>query len=111
MPRKRSRWPPGRAPNSRASTRESSSGRLADIIVVNVDRPHLRPLHRAVSALVYSARGSDVETTIVDGRIVYQHGRCLLIDEDAAVAAAQSRAEQLVARAGMAALCTPRKLP
>ncbi|MBF6181937.1 amidohydrolase family protein [Nocardia otitidiscaviarum] len=86
-------------------------GRLADIIVVGVDRPHLRPLHRAVSTLVYSARGSDVETTIVDGRIVYQHGRCLLIDEDTAVAAAQSRAEQLVARAGMAALCTPRKLP
>ncbi|NNH71324.1 amidohydrolase [Nocardia uniformis] len=83
-------------------------GRLADIIVVDFDQPHLRPLHRAVSSLVYSARGSDVETTIVGGQIVYQHGRCLLIDEDAAIEQAQSRAERFISRAGMAALCTPR---
>ncbi|WP_067721347.1 amidohydrolase family protein [Nocardia yamanashiensis] len=82
-------------------------GRLADIIVVDFGRAHLRPLHRAVSSLVYAARGSDVETTIVGGEIVYQHGRCLRIDEDAALAHAQSRAERLISRAGMQALCVP----
>lgn len=82
-------------------------GRLADIIVVDLDRPHLRPLHRAVSSLVYAARGSDVETTIVGGRIVYDKGRCLLVDEEAAMAQAQYRAERLVARAGMTALRMP----
>ncbi|MFC9434733.1 amidohydrolase family protein [Nocardia sp. NPDC057030] len=82
-------------------------GRLADIIVVDLDRPHLRPLHRAVSSLVYSARGSDVETTIVGGQIVYHEGRCLLVDEAAVVAQAQFRAERLIARAGMTALRMP----
>ncbi|PXX71608.1 5-methylthioadenosine/S-adenosylhomocysteine deaminase [Nocardia tenerifensis] len=82
-------------------------GRLADIIVVDLDRPHLRPLHRAVSSLVYSARGSDVETTIVGGQIVYDKGRCLLVDEEAAMAQAQFRAERLVARADMTALRMP----
>ncbi|MFI6869393.1 amidohydrolase family protein [Nocardia sp. NPDC050406] len=82
-------------------------GRLADIIVVDLDRPHVQPLHRAVSSLVYAARGSDVEITIVGGQIVYRDGRCLLIDEDAAVAQAARHAELLIARAGMHGLRQP----
>ncbi|MEV6072100.1 amidohydrolase [Nocardia sp. NPDC052001] len=82
-------------------------GKLADIIVVGLDRPHIQPVHNPVSSLVYSARGADVEVTIVGGRIVYQHGRCLLIDEDAAIDEARERAQQLVARAGMQALRQP----
>ncbi|GAB2668563.1 amidohydrolase family protein [Nocardia goodfellowii] len=82
-------------------------GRLADIIVVDADRPHLRPLHRAVSSLVYAARGSDVDITIVGGQIVYRDGRCLLIDEDDAAEQAEYQAEQLISRAGMSALRQP----
>ncbi|MEV6280674.1 amidohydrolase [Nocardia sp. NPDC051832] len=82
-------------------------GRLADVIVVDLDRPHLRPLHRAVSSLVYSARGSDVEITIVGGRIVYRDGRCLFIDEEVAVEQAEYQATQLISRAGMSALRLP----
>lgn len=82
-------------------------GRLADIIVVDLDPPHLRPVHRAVSSLVYAARGSDVEITIVGGQIVYRDGRCLLIDEDAATEQAGYQAEQLISRAGMHGLRMP----
>ncbi|AYF75887.1 amidohydrolase [Nocardia yunnanensis] len=82
-------------------------GKLADIIVVDLDRAHVRPVHNPVSSLVYSARGSDVEVTIVGGRIVFQHGRCLLVDEDAAIAEAQARADQLLARGGMGSLRGP----
>ncbi|WP_068016899.1 amidohydrolase family protein [Nocardia mexicana] len=79
-------------------------GKLADIIVVGLDRPHLRPVHDPVSALVYSARGSDVEITIVDGRIVFRDGRCLLIDQDAAAEEAEFRSHRLLARSGMRSL-------
>ncbi|MFC9897514.1 amidohydrolase family protein [Nocardia sp. NPDC127579] len=82
-------------------------GRLADLIVVDLGRPHLRPVHRAVSSLVYAARGSDVEITIVDGQIVYRDGECLSIDADAAVAESEYQAEQLISRAGMSGLRTP----
>ncbi|MBO1331554.1 amidohydrolase family protein [Streptomyces sp. VRA16 Mangrove soil] len=82
-------------------------GARADLAVVDLDRPHLRPLHRAVAALVYSARGGDVETTVVGGRVVVEHGRCTLVDEDALLAEAQERAERLVNRAGFGPLTTP----
>ncbi|RKT87540.1 5-methylthioadenosine/S-adenosylhomocysteine deaminase [Saccharopolyspora antimicrobica] len=77
------------------------AGRLADLIVVDLDRPHLQPLHDVVSTLVYAARGSDVVVTVVDGEIVQRDGRCLRVDEASAVAEARERAELLLHRAGM----------
>lgn len=85
-------------------------GRLADVAVVELQRPHLRPLHRTVSTLAYSARGSDVAMTIVDGRIVYENGRCTLVDEDEVMAEAQARADELIGRAGMQELKVPWRL-
>jgi 5-methylthioadenosine/S-adenosylhomocysteine deaminase len=79
-------------------------GAPADLAVVALDRPHLRPVHRTVATLVYSARGSDVELTIVDGRVVFEEGRCVLVDEQALLEEAQERAERLVSRAGFDAL-------
>lgn len=82
-------------------------GRLADIVVVDLDRPHLRPVHRVVSQLVYSARGSDVRMTVVGGEVVYADGRCLRLDEGEVVADAQRHADALLTRAGMTALRAP----
>jgi 5-methylthioadenosine/S-adenosylhomocysteine deaminase len=69
-----------------------AAGRLADVVVVDLTRPHTRPLHRVVPALVYSARASDVRLTIVGGEVVYEDGRCLRVDEDAVVREAEERA-------------------
>ncbi|MFJ8953837.1 amidohydrolase family protein [Streptomyces sp. NPDC102381] len=82
-------------------------GAPADLAVVALDRPHLRPLHRAVATLVYSARGGDVEMTVVGGRVVVEEGRCTLVDEEALMAEAQERAERLVHRAGFGPLTAP----
>ncbi len=56
-------------------------GRLADLALINLNRPHLVPDHDIVPLLVYCARGSDVETVIVDGRVVLQAGRPTRVDE------------------------------
>ncbi|WP_433548292.1 amidohydrolase family protein [Streptomyces sp. CA-294286] len=79
-------------------------GAPADLAVVTLDRPHLRPVHRTVATLVHSARGSDVEMTVVDGRVVFEEGRCVLVDEAALLEEAQERAERLLVRAGLDAL-------
>lgn len=81
-------------------------GLFADLIVVNLDRPHLTPTHRAVASLVHATRGSDVDLTMVNGEVVYEDGRCLRVDEQALLTEARERAELLVRRADFGALRT-----
>ncbi len=50
-------------------------GALADLIVVDLQKPHLQPIHDAVSNLVYCGKAADVETVVVDGRIVVENRR------------------------------------
>jgi 5-methylthioadenosine/S-adenosylhomocysteine deaminase len=76
-------------------------GRLADVAVVGLGHAHLTPHHNVPAALVYAARGSDVEMTIVGGQVVFEHGRCTLVDEAAVLADAEARAADLVRRAGI----------
>jgi 5-methylthioadenosine/S-adenosylhomocysteine deaminase len=52
------------------------SGKRADLIIVDANRPHMVPLYHPISQLVYTAGGADVRTVVVDGRIVLRD-RCL----------------------------------
>ena len=54
--------------------------------------------------LVHSASGHDVDTVIVDGRVVLAHGRPTRVDGDAIVARAQAVASTLWQRAGRTAI-------
>jgi 5-methylthioadenosine/S-adenosylhomocysteine deaminase len=58
-------------------------GRLADLAIVNLRKPHLLPVHDIVNSLVYCAKGEDVETTIINGRVVMRNRRLTTMDEDA----------------------------
>jgi 5-methylthioadenosine/S-adenosylhomocysteine deaminase len=84
-----------------------AEGRLADVVVVDLMRPHLRPMNRAVATLAYAARGSDVVMTIVGGEIVYENGSCTRVDEAEVMAAAQAAADALMVRAGLEPLRAP----
>jgi 5-methylthioadenosine/S-adenosylhomocysteine deaminase len=55
-------------------------GKKADIIVIDLDRPHLTPLYNPFSQIVYAARGSDVSHTIINGRVVMTQRDLLTID-------------------------------
>ncbi len=55
-------------------------GKLADLIVLDLDRPHLTPVYDPISHLVYSARGSDVRDVFVGGKRVVDHGRLTTLD-------------------------------
>ena len=61
-------------------------GCRADVVVVNLGAAHLAPVSDPLKTMVWHAGTSDVEAVIVDGRIVVEGGRHLLIDEDAIVA-------------------------
>ena len=74
-------------------------GKKADLIVVDMRKPHLTPCFDIHSHLVYSARGSDVRTTIVDGKLLMDDYRVLAFDEQKVLEEAQKAAEELIARA------------
>ncbi len=82
-------------------------GALADVIVVDATQPHMAPLHRPTSGIVYSARASDVEMNIIGGVIVVEDGRCTLVDQDAIIAEARKRGGELMDRIGLHQLAAP----
>ena len=59
-------------------------GKKADIVAVDMDRPHLCPAFEPMPMLVYSAQASDVCMTMVDGKILYENGEYLTIDREKA---------------------------
>jgi len=76
-------------------------GKRADVIVVDRDRPHLVPGPDPYSTLVYAACGSDVRTTIVDGRVLVDDFVPVRVDRAEVVAAARVAALELAGRAGV----------
>jgi len=56
------------------------SGKRADLIVIDLRRPHLTPLYHPCSQVVYACRGSDVRDSIIDGKIVMRNREVLTLD-------------------------------
>lgn len=56
-------------------------GKRADLIIVGMDSVHQTPLYNVYSQLVYATKASDVETVVINGRVVMQNRRVLTIDE------------------------------
>jgi 5-methylthioadenosine/S-adenosylhomocysteine deaminase len=72
-------------------------GRLADLLILDLDRPYLSPGHDLVADLVYAAKSDCVDTVIVDGRVVLRGGR--RPDGKRVLEEARAAARDLVARA------------
>jgi 5-methylthioadenosine/S-adenosylhomocysteine deaminase len=68
-----------------ALTGSIETGKLADIVLIDLKQPHLTPLYNPYSHLVYSCSGPDVKTVIVHGRTVVKDRRLLTIDIDSAM--------------------------
>lgn len=77
------------------------AGKLADLIVVNQRGPHLVPVRNPVSNLVYAANGSDVDTVIIDGKIIMQDREVKTIDEEGVVKMVQEASIRIDERLGL----------
>lgn len=77
------------------------AGKLADIVLVDLDRAHTTPVHDVVSNLVFAANGSNVDTVFVDGRIVLRGGHVTGVDERAVRARARAAGARLRAQLGL----------
>jgi len=56
-------------------------GKKADIIIIDLNKPHLTPIYNEYSHLVYAANGADVDTAIINGKVVMENRRLLTLDE------------------------------
>lgn len=56
-------------------------GKRADLIVVDVDQPHLQPLYNPFSTLVYSATGADVRHVVADGEVLMEDRQFKTLDQ------------------------------
>ena len=71
------------------------TGKKADLVIIDLQKAHIAPVHRCSSAVVYNANGNDVDTVFVDGKMVVRDGRCTLVDEDEIIRRAQARVDAL----------------
>ena len=56
-------------------------GKKADLIFINTNKTHLYPENDLCTNLVYSANGADVDTVIIDGKLIMQNRKLLNINE------------------------------
>lgn len=74
-------------------------GYRADIILIDVGGVHCQPVHDLAAAILYSARATDVRTTIVDGKVLMRDRVLTTIDRDALIAEVAERARTITDRA------------
>lgn len=57
-------------------------GKKADVIALDLDKPHLVPDMDTLALVVYSAQASDVCMTMVDGKVLYENGQYTTMDRE-----------------------------
>lgn len=75
------------------------TGKRADVVIFDLNRPHLVPHSNPLGTLVHTGQGRDVKTVIVNGDIVVEDGRPVRVDLDALLAHAAAASDALWARA------------
>lgn len=73
---------------------ELAAGKLADVVLLDLNRPQFFPRNDLTASLVYSANGSEVDTVIIDGRIILENGSFTEIDEEEVFRKAQEVADK-----------------
>ena len=77
------------------------AGKKADIILVDLFKPHLMPLNMPVPRVTAFANAADVDTTIVDGRVLMRGRKVLTVDETEVLEQAQIACDRMLERSGL----------
>ncbi|MEY8416804.1 amidohydrolase [Tissierella praeacuta] len=73
-------------------------GNKADIVLIDIDKPHLYPHHNIISSLAYSVQASDVDTVLVDGKIIMEKREVKTLDVEKIKFMAEKHAKDLITR-------------
>ena len=75
-----------------------AAGAFADILLIDIKKPHLYPHTNLVSELVYSTHASDVDTVIINGNIVVENRKCLSMNAQEVCTTAQKQIDTLMSK-------------
>jgi 5-methylthioadenosine/S-adenosylhomocysteine deaminase len=70
-------------------------GKKADVVILDLNKPHLQPVYNIVSHLVYSATGADVRDVIIDGKVIMENRKLLTLDEEEILRKAKEWGEKI----------------
>ena len=71
-------------------------GADADLILLDIDKPHFVPRHNLAANIVHSARASDVNYVIVNGKVLLRRGELTTLDEEKIMREAEARGVRMV---------------
>ena len=71
-------------------------GFKADLIVMDLSQPNMHPVHNLATNMVYSASGSDVLLTMVDGKVLYRNGEYLTVDIEKTIFEAEKSTKRIL---------------
>ena len=74
------------------------TGKLADMILVDIDQPHITPTQNLVNTLVCAAGGRDVTDSIINGKVVMRNRQVLTLDEEKIKADAKQHMREILSR-------------
>ena len=88
----------GAEAQGRFDTGVLKQGYKADLIVMRTDVPNMHPVHSMLNNVVYSASGSDIVMTMVDGKVLYRDGEYMTIDIEQAITEAEKATQDILDR-------------
>ena len=74
-------------------------GKKADLILLNIDQPHITPTHNLVNTIVDAANGHDVIDSIINGKLVMKNREVLTLDEERIRFEATQHMNEIIKRA------------
>ena len=76
-------------------------GKKADLILIDLDQPHLVPTHNIINTVVECATGKDVTDSIIDGKVVMKNREIKTLDEEKIMYECRQRIGAISSRAGI----------
>jgi 5-methylthioadenosine/S-adenosylhomocysteine deaminase len=78
-----------------STTGSLEKGKCADIVSINLAKPHLTPIYNIYSHIVYAAMASDVDTVMVNGKVVVRERKLATADEEEVLGKAREWSEKI----------------
>lgn len=75
-----------------------SPGKKADMLVIDLNRPNMQPMHNIVKNIVFAGSKENVKMTVSSGVIVYEDGKFPTLDTEKIYSEANSAVKALISR-------------